>query len=82
MELPIRIIRTLIFSVVATVIFIHIENRSNISSFIAIPLLVALLTKYILGDWDSGFHWTILDIPYWLTIVGTSYTVIYMISNK
>ena len=82
MELRIRILYTIIFSVIATIVLFNIENSSNLSSFIMIPLIVALLTKYILGDWDSGFRWTMLDIPYWITIVGLSYGVIYMISQK
>lgn len=81
MELWIRIIYTILFSIIATIVLFNIENRSNLSSFIAIPFIVALLTKYILGDWDRGFRWTILDVPYWLTIIATSYCVIYMISN-
>jgi hypothetical protein len=82
MELWIRILYTIIFSIIATIVLFNIENSSNFSSFIMIPLIVALLTKYILGDWDSGFRWTMLDIPYWITIVGSSYIVIYMISQK
>ena len=77
-----RIVNTIVFSIIATIILFSIENRSNIPSVIAIPFLVAVLAKYILGDWDSGFRWTILDIPYWISIIGSSYGVLYMISTK
>jgi hypothetical protein len=82
MELRIRILYTIIYSIIATIVLFNIENSSNLSSFIMIPLIVALLTKYILGDWDSGFRWSMLDIPYWVTIIATSYFVIYIISQK
>jgi len=76
MALWVRILTTLLFSVIVSVLLFTLENRSNVSSFIIIPFIVALLTKYILGDWDSGFQWSVLDIPYWLTILGTSYGVL------
>lgn len=71
------ILTTLLFSIFLSVVLVNIKNNSNISSFIIIPLLVALLTKYVLGDWDIGFHWTTLDIPYWLSIIASSYGVVY-----
>jgi hypothetical protein len=82
MTFLIQILRTILFSILATIILFSIKNRSNISSFIAIPLLASLLTKYILGDWDKGFSWTNLDIVYWLTIISTSYCVVYLLSNE
>lgn len=81
MTLWVRILTTLLFSVIVSVLIFTLENRSNVSSFILIPLIVALLTKYIVGDWDKGFQWTILDIPYWLSILGSSYGVVYLLSS-
>lgn len=81
MILSIRIFYTILFSIFSTAVLINIKNYSNISSYIIIPLIVALLTKYILGDWDTGLSWTILDILYWFSIVGSSYGVIYILSK-
>ena len=82
MILWIRILYTIVFSIFASILLFNIKNRSNISSYIAIPILVALLTKYILGDWDKGFQWSFLDIPYWISIIGSSYSVVYILTNN
>jgi hypothetical protein len=78
----IRILTTVLFSIFASILLLNLKNQSNFSSYIIIPLIVALLTKYSIGDWDKGFRWTILDIPYWLCIIGSSYGVVYLLSTK
>lgn len=82
MDLGIRILFTLFFSFATTIALSLIPNRSNIPSTLAIPFLVAGLTKYSLGDWDPGFQWTILDIPYWLSIIGVSYGTVFFLPYK
>jgi hypothetical protein len=82
MFLWIRILTTVLFSIFASILLFNVKNQSNFSPYIIIPLIVALLTKYSIGDWDKGFQWTILDIPYWICIIGSSYGVIYVLSNK
>ena len=77
-----RVILTILFVVLTTVILFHVKNRSNFPSKIAIPVIVSLLTKYVIGDWDSGFRWTTLDIPYWLCILAVSYGTVILIENK
>ena len=76
MSLTIRILMTLLFSSVVTILLIFVENRSNLPSIVMIPLLASLLTKYALGDWDKGFQWSLLDIAYWASIVGTSCIIV------
>jgi len=76
MSLPIRILMTLLFSSVVTILLFFVENRSNLPSIIMIPLIASLLTKYALGDWDNGFQWSLLDIAYWASIVGTSCIIV------
>jgi len=76
MSLPIRILMTLLFSSVVTILLIFVENRSNLPSIVMIPLIASLLTKYALGDWDKGFQWSLLDIAYWASIVGTSCIIV------
>lgn len=82
MMICIRILNTLFFSILASILFFNIPNHSNVSSFIAIPFIVSILTKYIMGDWDTGFRWTMLDIPYWMSIIATSYGTVYILSSK
>jgi TM2 domain-containing membrane protein YozV len=53
-----------------------IENKSNFSDVVIIPLISSLIMKYIYGDWDSGYLWSISDIFYWITIIGTSYMTV------
>lgn len=81
MILQVRILITILFTIVASIVLFIIPNYSNFSSFIMIPLIVSLLTKYIVGDWDKGYKYTISDIFYWLSIIGTSYGVVYILSN-
>jgi hypothetical protein len=76
MSLIIRIIMTLLFSSIATILLIFVENRSNLPSIVMIPLIVSLLTKYAIGDWDKGFQWSLLDIAYWTSVLGTSYIIV------
>jgi hypothetical protein len=80
MDLAFRIISTLLFSCFVTIILFFIENRSNISSLLIIPIIVSLLTKYVLGDWDKGFQWSLLDLAYWFSILSTSYSTLYFLS--
>jgi hypothetical protein len=79
-RLVIRIFITCIFVAFITVLFFFIENKSNVPSYIAIPILVSLLTKYVLGDWDKGFKRTIFDIPYWITIFSLSFAICYLLT--
>ena len=76
MSLTIRILMTLLFSNLATILLLFVENRSNLPSIVMIPLLASLLTKYALGDWDNGFQWSLLDVAYWASIVGTSCIIV------
>jgi hypothetical protein len=82
MLLWIRILITVLFSIFVSILLFNVKNQSNFSPYVMIPLIVASLTKYTLGDWDEGYKWTILDIPYWASIIGSSYGVVYVLSNK
>lgn len=75
------IIVTLLLVILLTVLLFSFENRSNIPSILIIPILTALLTKYILGDWDKGYRYTYLDIVYWITLFGTSSLTVHILSN-
>ena len=70
------ILMTIVFSMIVSILLFFVENRSNLPSALMIPALVSLLTKYVLGDWDKGFQWSLSDIAYWGSIFGTSYVTI------
>jgi len=59
-----------------------IENRSNLPSTLMIPVLASLLTKYVLGDWDTGYQYSLLDVAYWASILGTSYGTIQLLKTR
>lgn len=81
MQLQQRIFITVFFAVTITIILFYVENRSNVPSTVAIPILVSLITKYVIGDWDSGFQFTLLDISYWISILAVSYATLQMLSK-
>jgi len=70
------IIKTLLFSSLMTILLFFVENRSNLPSVFMIPLIVSLLTKYVIGDWDKGFQWSLSDLIYWSSIIGTSSIIV------
>ena len=80
MDLIFKILFTLLFVMLSTYVLSKFKNNSNISVFIIIPFIVALLTKYIIGDWDDGFIFTLSDIFYWITILITSYLTLLLYS--
>ena len=65
--------KTIFFVIVTTCLLFFVENKSNFPSWITIPYLTALITKYTMGDWDVGYQLTSLDIGYWATLFGVSY---------
>jgi predicted membrane protein len=69
-------IQHFLFVVLVTLGLSMIENRSNFPTTIIVPVLVALLTKYALGDWDRGFKWTSNDFLFWGSVLLISYITI------
>lgn len=76
-----KIVKTVGFTIVMTVLFLMIPNKSNIGNEMIIPIVVAGITKYSLGDWDENYVWTKIDILYWLTIIGTSLITIEVLNK-
>ncbi len=72
---------TLIFVCFCSIFFLFIPNKSNFPTIIYIPLLVSLLTKYVLGDWDKKFQWSYLDFFYWISTIGTSFLTIILLKR-
>lgn len=74
----IEYVKTFLLSVILTLILLLFENKSNFNSIYIIPIIVSLLTKYLIGDWDIKYKWTISDIFYWLTLWISSAIVIFL----
>lgn len=81
MKLAIRLALSLLFSIVATIVLFFVENRSNLPAEVMIPVIVSLLTKYVLGDWDEGFQWSFSDVAYWASLLGTSYGIVRLLQT-
>ena len=72
------IIFVILFVILSTLLLSFIKNKSNFSSYIMIPLIVSLFTKYSLGDWDKGYQWSISDIWYWFSLIGFSLLTLFI----
>jgi len=59
------IFQTLVFSVLVTTALFFLPNNSNLRKEMILPFIVALLTKYVLGDWDEQYIWSYSDVYYW-----------------
>jgi len=54
------------------------KNNSNISDFVIVPIITALLIKYFVGECDKGF---LYSIYYWSAIFGISFFIV-ILYNK
>lgn len=43
-----------------------------------VPIIVAFLAKYVLGDWDEGYAWSVHDLSYWGVILCVSYAIVHV----
>jgi hypothetical protein len=72
---------TLIATVLITIIFFIIPNKSNISDYVMIPIIVALSVKYIFGDWDIGSKYSWSDVLYFALIICMSILTLKILEN-
>lgn len=72
---------TILFVVALSLLFTFVENKSNFSSYIMIPIIVAAVTKYVLGDWDEGYVWTKMDMLYWACLFGFSALTVLLVNK-
>ena len=61
--------------IVVSVILGGIRNESNVPKGMIVPVIALLLVKYIYGDWDAGYKWTMKDVEYIGVLGGISYVV-------
>jgi hypothetical protein len=72
---------TVVFVICLSVVITLIPNKSNFPEIYFVPVIVALMTKYSMGDWDKGYAWTRSDIWYWVSILIVSYITVFFISR-
>ena len=70
------IFQTLVFSVLLTTALYFLPNNSNLRKEYILPFIVALLTKYVLGDWDEQYIWSYSDVYYWGSVLLVSYITV------
>jgi len=80
MKLIIKILTTIIFVILATYVLSFFKNNSNFPKIYVIPIIVAALTKYILGDFDEGYQWSLSDVLYWIVLLCVSYQTLVLIN--
>jgi L-cystine uptake protein TcyP (sodium:dicarboxylate symporter family) len=71
-------LQTIVFVILSTLVLSIVKNKSNFSEYLMIPLIVSLLTKYALGDWDKGYQWSINDLYYWVSLVSVSLITLFI----
>jgi len=76
-----KIIITCILSILLSIILFLIPNKSNYSRYFMIPIIVILLIKYTLGDWDKGYIYTYKDILFYLILGLISIVTIYLLNK-
>lgn len=65
-----------ILTILISLILKDIPNRSNFNKQYMIPLISLLIVKYVLGDFDTGYQWTLSDIFFVLYIVSLSSIIV------
>ena len=71
-----KTIKILIFIIILSTLFFYIPNKSNFPKKLMIPIIVALITKYTLGDLDKGYVYTTSDLFYWFIILFIPYMIV------
>ena len=71
----------LLFSILLSIVFYYIPNKSNIDDLYIVPIIVALIIKYIFGDWDKGSIYSYSDIWYFLLILSVSIATLKLLNN-
>jgi hypothetical protein len=77
-----KIFIMMFFTSIVTLFFLNVPNKSNFPKKIMIPILVALITKYSIGDFDKGYQYTISDICYWFLILFIPYIIVVYFEPK
>ena len=71
-----RFVNSTALTVSLSYILTNIQNRSNFRKEYVIPLIALLMTKYIVGDFDTGYTLTLNDIIFVSYVLLLSYAVV------
>lgn len=74
--------KNIAFTIFATLFFLQFPNKSNISFYIILPAAVLLLAKYLFGDLDDGFQWSLSDLLYWISLYVFSSLTIFIYTSS
>jgi hypothetical protein len=66
------LLKTILLCIIITLLLLQFNNYSNIKNIYIVPIISSLLVKYLLGDWDEGYQWSIYDIYYWMILIIVS----------
>lgn len=58
------------------------ENKSNFPTVLVIPAITLALTKFLLGDLDTGYQWTSSDAFYVIYILLLSFFTLTLIAGS
>ena len=72
------LLKTILLCIIITLLLLQFNNYSNIKNIYIVPIISSLLVKYLLGDWDEGYQWSINDIYYWMILIIVSVLIIIM----
>ena len=73
---PMILLKNTLLIFILSFVFLQIPNKSNIPKEYMIPLIIALTTKYTIGDLDKGYQYTVSDIFYWIYILVIPYIIV------
>lgn len=75
-ESPMILLKNTVLIFILSFVFLQIPNKSNFPKEYMIPIIVALTTKYTIGDVDKGYQYTVSDIFYWVYILLLPYVIV------
>jgi uncharacterized membrane protein len=70
--------KAIVVNVLVTLFLATFINKSNFSEYLVVPMISSLFVKYTIGDFDVGYQWSASDIYYWILLVVTSITTIWL----
>lgn len=73
---PMILLKNTVLIFILSFVFLQIPNKSNFPKEYMIPIIVALTTKYTIGDVDKGYQYTVSDIFYWIYILLLPYVIV------
>jgi hypothetical protein len=78
-KIPLKTLSKNILLVISWSLFLlQFKNYSHFSEYLIIPLITSLTAKYLIGDLDKGYKYTSSDILYWITLIFSSISTVFL----